>query len=114
MTKSKSAPEAGSIAEVNDQVRKTLIRDRLMLTIGISSLPREMQAKIFRAIEEFDDFGADNDPWGEHDFGVVEVDGERVFFKFDYFDNAFDMHSPDNTVRDVTRRVLVVMLADEY
>lgn len=114
MTKPKSAPESGGIAEINDQVRKTLVRDRLMLTIGISTLPRETQAKVFRAIEDFDDFGEDNDPWGEHDFGAVDVDGEQVFFKFDYFDNAFDMHSPDSTARHVTRRVLTVMLAREY
>jgi Protein of unknown function (DUF3768) len=24
-------------------------------------------------------------PGGEHDFGAFEVDGQRVFFKFDYY-----------------------------
>ena len=66
------------------------------------------------SILPFSDFNPDNDPHQEHDFGMVEVDGQKVFFKFDYFDNGLQMHSPDVLNRAVTRRVLTIMLAEEY
>ncbi len=64
-----------------------------------------------RAFSDFDD---DNDPHGEHDFGVVEMRGYKCFWKIDYYDADSEMLSPDPADPDVTRRVLTVMLADEY
>ena len=102
------------IAETNDHVRKTLFRDRLMITIGVQGLSQDTQNKIFAAIETYDDFQESNDPHSEHDFGDLEVDGVTVFWKIDYFDNGLKYHSPDVLDRSVTRRVLTVMLAEEY
>jgi hypothetical protein len=46
--------------------------------------------------------------------GVLEIQGERVFFKTDYFDLAMTAMSPDPADPAVTRRVLTIMLASEY
>ena len=102
------------IAETNDQVRQTLFRDRLMITIGVQGLSQETQNKIFATIEIYDDFKPSNDPHKEHDFGSLEVDGNSVFWKIDYFDDGLEYHSPDVLDRSVTRRVLTVMLSEEY
>jgi len=102
------------IAETNDQARQALTRDRLMVTIGVQHLSNSTQANIMTAIAQYDDFKETNDPYGEHDFGSLEVDGEQIFWKFDYFDERFEYHTPDLLNRNVTRRVLTVMLADEY
>ena len=102
------------IAEANDQVRQTLFRDRLMITIGVQGLNLDTQNKIFAAIETYNDFNPSNDPHQEHDFGALEVDGNSVFWKIDYFDNGLEYHSPDVLNRSVTRRVCTVMLAAEY
>ena len=109
-----SPEQTNGIAEINDQVRRTLTRDRLAITRGIQQLGTETVNRIFEAIEHFDDFTPDNDPYGERDMGNVEVDGHRVFFKFDYYDNDLGFHSPDTLNRAVTRRVLTIMLAEEY
>ncbi|MEW8490194.1 MAG: DUF3768 domain-containing protein [Candidatus Thiodiazotropha endolucinida] len=33
-----------------------------------------------RAVREFHTFTPDNDPWHEHDFGSVELSGEKLFW----------------------------------
>ena len=38
---------------------------------------------ILDAVAAFDSFAADNDPYGEGDFGPLTVEGERLFFKID-------------------------------
>lgn len=65
-------------------------------------------------MNEFDAFSPDNDPYGEHDFGAVEIAGQRVFCKIDYYDTALEYGSPDPSDPAVTTRVLTVMLASEY
>jgi 5-formyltetrahydrofolate cyclo-ligase len=49
-----------------------------------------------------------------HDFGSFVLDGERLFFKIGYYDLTLACYSADPTDPKVTRRVLTVMLPDEY
>ena len=67
-----------------------------------------MQQRIFVAVHAFDAFDRDNDPWHEHDFGALDIDGERVFFKLEYYDLARAMHSEDAAGHDnhARRRIL--------
>ena len=62
----------------------------------------------------FDDFCHANDPHEEHDFGAFDADGHKVFFKIDYFDESLSYHSPDPADPSVTKRVITIMLAEEY
>ena len=82
-------------------------RDRLIVLIAT-------RQRIFAAVQAFDAFDAGNDPWHEHDFGAVEVDGQRVFFKLEYYDLTRAMHSEDPADPTKTERVMTIMLADEY
>ena len=50
----------------------------------------------------------------EHDFGSFEAEGEKIFFKIDYYDRTLTHHSPDPADPTVTERVITIMLADEY
>ena len=63
---------------------------------------------------EFNTFTEANDPYSEHDFGAVEMDGERYFFKIDYYDLAMEMGSEAAADPSLTRRVLTILRADEY
>jgi hypothetical protein len=109
-----SASKVTLIRELNDKLRTTCVGGALLSTDGIAALPEATRKRIMTAIRTFDAFTADNDPHGEHDFGAVEVDDLKVFFKIDNFDRAGEMHSPDATDPAVTLRVLTVMLAEEY
>jgi hypothetical protein len=55
-----------------------------------------------------------SDPGDEHDFGSLEVAGERVMFKIDYCDRAMADRSSDAADSDVTSRVLAIILVSEY
>ncbi len=103
-----------TIRQLNDQLRQSLSGGVLVMTAGVRAFGEERQLQILKAIAHFDHFDEDNDPHGEHDFGALEVGGERLFIKIDYFDRALTNHSPDPADPSLTKRVLTVMLAEEY
>ena len=73
-----------------------------------------MIADIWRRVAAFDAFNADNDPHQERDFGAIDhpVAG-RVFWKIDYYDSSYEFGAED-PADPSTKRVLTVMLAEEY
>ncbi len=52
--------------------------------------------------------------YGEHDFGQVELDNVRYFWKISYYDKNLEYGSPDPSDSTVTRRVINLMEASEY
>jgi hypothetical protein len=106
--------QTAAIRNLNDAFRTSLAGGAVLLTAGIIALGAEAPVRILAAVRAFDAFDADNDPWCEHDFGALEVDGERIFFKLDYFDLTRAMHSTDPADPSVTERVMTIMLASEY
>lgn len=103
------------IAVLNDLARTTLVGSlRVLVTPGISTLPMATQALIYGKVQEFKEFTSDNDPHKEHDFGSVEVEGNKVFWKIDYYNKAMDGGSEDPADPEQTTRVLTIMLASEY
>ena len=103
------------IAELNDLCRKAMgIDGRLVQTEGICALPEADQSAIRERVERFDSFTEDNDPHGERDFGAFEHEGNRIFWKIDYYDRTLTWHSPDASDPRLTVRVLTIMLASEY
>ena len=102
------------IRALNDELRQNFAGGIAVMTPGIAALGAEAVARIVRTIGVFDDFCHANDPHEEHDFGAFEVDGQRVFFKIDYFDESLTYHSPDPADPSVTKRVITIMLAEEY
>lgn len=101
------------IAELNDALRRDPFKGRWHVTRAVQDLPLS-PGELYRAIRDFADFSHDNDPYGEHDFGSLELAGERLFWKIDYYDESLEYHSPDPSDPAVTARVLTVMLASEY
>ena len=108
------SPRVAKIAQQNDLLRTTLLTGRVVVTEGILALPESTRTEIVAKVRTFDDFSLDNDPYGEHDFGTVEVDGIRAFWKIDYYDRAMKMGSDDPADPAKTCRVLTIMLASEY
>ena len=102
------------IRALNDQLRHNLTNGMAVMTLGIAALGREAVDRIIKTIAVFDDFCHANDPHGEHDFGSFEAEGHLIFFKIDCLDETLTYHSPDPSDPAVTRRVITIMLAEEY
>ena len=74
------------IAELNDLCRTAMgVAGKLFQTAGIDALPLADQSAIREKVETFNIFTPDNDPHGERDFGAFEHNGERIFWKIDYY-----------------------------
>ena len=102
------------IRELNDHLRVRRVGGQLFVTHGICSLGENCVPAIIKAVTDFDGFDDDNDPYGEHDFGALQLLGYRIFWKIDYYDEQMQYASPDPADPDVTTRVLTIMLASEY
>ena len=106
---------AKRIADLNDKSRKYLVTGgRTYMTAGVNAKGPEFVSKALARVIAFTDFNADNDPHREHDCGSFELEGEKLFWKSDYFDLAAEFGAEDPTDGKKTLRVLTVMLAEEY
>ena len=99
---------------LNDNVRRTFTGGIILVTPGVQALDDDTKAQVLSMVREFNAFDGDNDPHQEHDFGGFDAEGRRVFFKIDYFDESLTYHSPDPADPSVTKRVITIMLAEEY
>ncbi len=102
------------IAALNDKFRKGVASGRVHLTAGVNGKGGAFVTSALVKVMTFNDFNADNDPHGDHDFGSLELDGERLFWKIDYYDPRGEFGSEDPSDPKQTLRVLTVMLAEEY
>ena len=105
---------ADKIRELNDSFRRTFIGGRVMKTDGVAILKGGVQQRLIDEIRAFDRFEKGNDPYGEHDFGSIKLEGATFFWKIDYYDLAMSQGSVDPADVLTTMRVLTIMCADEY
>ena len=95
---------------LNDVFRRSLGMTgagRVVMTRGVDQLPEDVKAKVLLAVRDFDDFEDSNDPYGEHDFGVIKLAGQKIYWKMDYYDANFEFGGDVN-------RLLTILLAEEY
>lgn len=104
-----------TIQTLNDKFRQELIGNgRIMITQGVQSLGEEAATIILTKVAKFDEFTSENDPYNEHDFGTFEYQENKIFWKIDYYDNDLQAGSQDPANPEITKRVLTIMLAEEY
>ena len=108
-----------TIQELNDRFRKgdAVIPGTIVVTNGVQALLEEAgeggQA-LAAAVQNFDEFSEENDPYGEHDFGKFKFRDAELFWKIDQYNTTYDGGSEDPTDLSKTCRVLTIMLTREY
>lgn len=102
------------IKTLNDNFRKSFSGGKVMLTCGISAKSQKEVAEILNQVRCFNNFTKANDPYQEHDFGSFDYNGEKIYWKIDYYDKSYQFYSADSSNPDITNRVMTVMLASEY
>lgn len=106
---------ADRIRELNDAFRITgPSAGDWMLTCGVRAYGPDFMRLAVKAVQNHASFTADNDPYGEHDFGSFNLAGERLFWKIDHHDRELVYASADPSNPAITRRVMTIMLASEY
>ena len=102
---------AAKIAKLNDAARRNVLN--YMTSAGVISLPPEVVGDIYTRVYNYKNFVEnENDPYGEHDFGSFVSHGNKVFWKIDYYTK--DLSGGCDPLDPACRRVLTVMLAEEY
>lgn len=118
------------IARLNDAARAgTLPTSRIVFTRGLADLlggdsddPASRQISLMlgqRALCQLINTAAiepGNDPHGERDFGVVEYQGHRIFWKIDIYANDGTFSWGSETPWDAHKsfRLVTIMLANEW
>lgn len=84
-------------------------------TRGFDALDDDKKFRIVENIKTQEEFDEGNDPYGEHDFGIVQIVGyPKVYWRINYYENRnMDSGTPTPESPE-TYRVLTVMLAEEY
>ena len=113
------SPTVQQIAQQNDRFRRgdPNVPGTIVVTAGIDHLLKRLNipiGQLAQTVAGFSDFTDANDPHGEHDFGQFEFHGHKCFWKIDYYDLDYHGGSDDPSDLSKTRRVLTIMLADEY
>jgi Protein of unknown function (DUF3768) len=129
-----------TIAETNDLFRRSFCSElrpnsqstrpglglgSMVVTAGITGLGPDLSLVVIDAVVRQTEFPHDDDPYGEHDFGGLDIaltarPPLNVFWKIDYYARRiggspnYSLGSDDPTDAAQTYRVLTIMRADEY
>ena len=107
MKPTEAPTKAELIARRNDKFRQV---ETMSVSQGVFSLQDVLG--LIRAVRNYKDFSEDNDPYGEHDFGSLDWEGQKIFWKIDYYDAAFEGWA--DPLSNEVERVLTVYLAEEH
>lgn len=106
------------VADHNDAFRKRRavkgLEGQIVVTQAVGAVGHDFVVACAAAIAKFDDFNEDNDPHGDHSFGVVNVQGKDVFWKIDLYDTDYHWGSEKPACLETTRRVLTIMFPSDY
>ena len=98
---------SAKIAKLNDAYRRGI---SFTITQGVQELHDVLG--LIQAVRGYNDFNHDNDPYEEHDFGVLYWYEEKIFWKIDYYDEFRQKWC--DPLDPACNRVLTIMLAEEY
>ena len=118
-------PDAKIVADHNDQFRRrkclgakttVQLQGLIVMTHALAAMDPLFVHQARITIGRLHVFEADNDPDGFHDFGSVEIDGQKVWFKVDMYETGsgkrYGAERPDNPV--MTERVMTLMLPSDW
>lgn len=125
-TEAARTPDAARIAAQNDIFRRgvclgvpcpagtALPAGKLVITAAVLARGDAFLAACLSAIGTFEEFPPENDPDGHHDFGVVTVSGQPVWFRIDLYDRTYEYGSEAPADLAATARALTVLFPEDW
>jgi hypothetical protein len=103
------------IALLNDRWRKYQSGNgETLISSGITGRGECFVKEILEVVRYYNRFTTENDPLGEHDFGVVKISGESVIWRIDYINNTCGGWSADLAdTQDVLRRLSIFLQEEQ-
>lgn len=108
-TKKVQISKSAKVADLNDRFRQSMMGCNV--SRGIINMNYRMH-DLFSKVRSYSDFNENNDPYHEHDFGSLEIEGVKVFWKIDYYNES--LTSYEDPLSSRCRRVMTIMKAEEY
>lgn len=120
-------PDDARVTEQNDRFRRSIpsrppgaplpggLQGRVVFTRTVAARGMLFQLLALLEIAAVSVFEAEDDPDGRHDFGTVEVQGSRVWFKIDLFSDenmTRGSERPDDPAH--TYRVMTVLFPSDW
>jgi len=103
------------IAALNDQFRKgDTSLGQWVISRGVDALPDEQRRSLIQAVQSYNNFTQDSDPYGEHDFGLIHWEGTEYFWEIICYDKISRQLAAHPEDVNTTTRVLTLMKAEEY
>ena len=109
--------ECVRIAEQNDAFRKEQTgggQGKWVWTQAVDAEGMDFVLTCVAAVAAYDNFTEENDPFGTHEMGFMEVADKRVWWKIDLYDCAYHGGSENPTSLADTRRVLTILFPSDY
>ena len=101
------------IQALNDRLRIEGLGGEINCSEGILALSTDDIITIGDAIVEFNDFGSVSETIDDHGFGILVAASRVVVFQILYMDREGNRQSVDPSDPKITRRMMIIMLADE-
>jgi hypothetical protein len=103
------------IRRLNDCFRKNpQLLGKIVMTRNVADMGPVFLVKCLYTLKVYDAFTKDNDPYGEHDMCTFEVDGQKVWFKIEYFNHDMTAGSEDPANPAVTVRLGTLLFPEDY
>lgn len=103
------------IRELNDQLRTHGIGGQVVAAGSLAYLDEDFRNRVLEAVRTTPvETGGGDDPYSEHDFGTVKVDGRSYTWKIDYYDAKMEFGSEDPSDPAQTTRILTLMKSSDY
>jgi hypothetical protein len=103
--------DAEKTRKLNDLARLKINKCLIITSEGVDDL--DSHDFIMQSIKGYD-FTEHNDPEDLHDFGVIWVEDQAVFWEMQCFEKDLRTPAVDPSNTATTARVLSIMLDDEY
>jgi len=111
---SEDSTRRATIARLNDHFRFTGEDGWVFLSARVAAQVCPVREAIVHAVRHFETFTPDNDPHGEHDYGVLTVQEVRIVWEITYYQCNLGDPDSDPANPATTKRVMAIMLAEEY